>query len=73
MMFLMVKTRLEIVFPNFVVRRFTKNLGYEYIKSLKTILHYLKGLKQQEITYKAQNKLKKNRYFNCNWAKNKKS
>lgn len=50
-MFSMVKTRLDIAFAISVVSRFTKNFGHEHTKAVKTILQYLKGLREQEITY----------------------
>ena len=50
-MFFMVKTRPNISFANLITSRFVKNLGHQYIKAVKTIFHYLKGLKDQEIIY----------------------
>ena len=50
-MFFMIKTRPNIAFAIFITSRFTKNLRHQYIKTIKTILHYLKGLKDRDITY----------------------
>lgn len=51
LMFLMVETRLDIVFAIFVTSCFAKNLGYQHTKAVKTILQYFKGLNKQEIIY----------------------
>lgn len=43
-MFLIIETKFNIVFAIFVASYFAKNLGYQYLKAIKIILQYLKGL-----------------------------
>lgn len=71
--FSMVKTRPDIAFATSVARRFVKNPSHQHTKAIKTILQYLKGLRNREITYKGQSKLKVEGYSNFNWAGDKKS
>lgn len=67
-MFLMVKTRPDIVFAISLVSRFAKNLSHQYTKAVKTILKYLKGSKEREITYKGKEELKIEGYSDSNWV-----
>lgn len=71
--FSMVETRPNIIFATLVTRHFIKNPSHQHTKAIKTILQYLKGLKNREITYEGQSKLKVEGYFNFNWARDKKS
>lgn len=64
--FSMVKTRPDIAFATSVARRFVKNPSHQHTKAIKTILQYLKGLRNREITYKGQSKLKVEGYSNFN-------
>lgn len=50
----MVETRPDIAFAISVAVQFAKNPGYQYTRAVKTILRYLKGLKEQEITLGGQ-------------------
>lgn len=61
--FSIVETRPDIAFTISVASCFAKNLGYQHIKAIKTILQYLKGLNKQRITYGGQNKLLVEGYF----------
>lgn len=72
-MFFMVKTRPDIAFTILVISWFVKNPGYQYNKIVKTILHYLKGSKEQEITYNSQEELLIERYSDFDWADKKNS
>lgn len=72
LIFLIVKTRLNITFVTLIVSRFVKNLSYFYTKTVKTIFKYLIRNKNQGISYN-QNILKIKRYLDSNWASNKNS
>lgn len=61
--FLMVETRLDIVFTISVASCFVINLGHQQINVMKIILQYLKGLRDQDITYSDQKKLFINEYL----------
>lgn len=50
-MFLMVETRPNIAFVTLIVGQFAKNPGFQYIEVIKTIFRYLKGFRDQRITY----------------------
>lgn len=63
-MFSMVETRPNFAFATSVASYFAKNLGHQYTKAMKTILQYLKGLNEREITYGSRNKLLVERYSN---------
>lgn len=56
-MFSMVETRPEVVFAILVASRFVKNLGYEHIEVVKTILRYFKGSRDRDITYDGKDEL----------------
>lgn len=64
--FLIVETKSKIIFATSIANHFAKNLGHQYTKVIKTILHYLKDLRDQEITYKGHNKLRIEGYLNSN-------
>lgn len=72
-MFLMVETTSDIVFATFIASRFAKNPGHQYTKVVKTILQYLKGLKEYGITYSGQSELLIEGYSDFDWARDKKS
>lgn len=50
--FLIVKTKLDIIFATSLVSHFIKNLNHQYTKVTKTIFKYLKRLKDRRIIYK---------------------
>lgn len=50
-MFSIVETRPDIAYVMSVTSRFAKNLSYQHTKTVKIILQYLKGLRDQEIIY----------------------
>lgn len=54
----MIETRLDIIYTTLLVSCFVKNLSHQYIEAVKTILKYLKGLKNRGITYGGEEKLK---------------
>lgn len=49
--FSIIKTRPDIAFTTPVVAQFAKNRGHQYIKAVKSILWYLKGFKERNITF----------------------
>lgn len=73
LIFSMVEIRLDIAFSISILSRFAKNLSYQHTNIIKTILQYLKGFRNRDITYERQNKLFFERYSNFNWAGDKKS
>lgn len=73
LMFLMVETRPDITFINFITSRFVKNPGYQYTEVVKTILQYLKGLRKCEIIHSNKKKLLIKGYSDSDWAKDKKN
>lgn len=72
-MFSMVETRPDISFATSVASRFAKNPGHQHTKAMKTILRYLKGSRDQGITYGSQNKLLFEGYLDSDWAGDKDS
>lgn len=72
-MFSIVETRPNITFATSVASHFAKNPSHQHTKTVKTILQYLKGSKNREITYKNQSKLKVEGYSDSNWAEDKES
>lgn len=50
-MFLMVKSKLDVTFTTSVASRFGKNSSHLYIEVVKTTLRYLKGLRDPKIIY----------------------
>lgn len=66
LIFFIIKIRPNIALITLVVSRFAKNPRYLHIKAVKTILRYMKGLKQQDIIYKGQEKLLIKGYSNFN-------
>lgn len=73
LMFFIVETRPNIAFSTSIVSKFAKNLSCQYTEAIKTILWYLKGSRNRDITYEKQNKLLLKEYFDFNWAGDKKS
>ena len=71
--FSMVETKPDISFATSVASRFAKNPGYQHIKALKTIFHYLKSSRDQGISYGGQDKLLVERYSESDWAGDKDS
>lgn len=57
-MFSMVEIRLDIAYTTLLVSRFAQNPSHQHIEAVKTILKYLKGLKNRGITYGGEKKLK---------------
>lgn len=57
LMFSIMETRLDIAFATIIVSCFAKNPGHQYTEVVKTILRYLKGLREHGITYGSHNKL----------------
>lgn len=57
LIFLIIKTKVDITFTILTTSHFIKNLSHQYTKAIKIILRYIKGLKKQNITYKGQDKL----------------
>lgn len=70
--FLMVKTRPDIVYATSVVSRFTKNLSHLHSKAVKTIFCYLKAIRDVKIIYGGEQRgeLTIRRYSDSNWACN---
>lgn len=66
LMFSIVETRPNIAFATSITSCFAKNLGHQYTRAIKIILHYLKGLREWGITYGGQNKLLVEGYSNSN-------
>lgn len=56
-MFSIIKTKSNIAFTILITSYFAKNLNYQYIELVNKILKYMKGLRQQNITYKNYDKL----------------
>lgn len=55
-MFSIVETRPDIAFATSIIRCFAKNPGNHHNKIVKTILLYLKGLRERGIAYDDQSK-----------------
>lgn len=72
-MFLIIEIRPDIVFATCVVSYFAKNLGYQLIGAVKTILQYFKSSNRQGIIYDGQNKLLVKVYSKFDQARDKKS
>ena len=51
LMFSIVEIRPNIAFATSVASCFATNPGHQYTEAVKTILQYLKGSSEQEITY----------------------
>ena len=66
--FSMVETRPDIAFATSVASRFAKNPSHQHTEAVKTILRYLKGSKDQGITYGGQSKPKLEGYSDSDWA-----
>lgn len=49
LIFFLVETCLNITFATSTISLFAKNLSYQYIKAIKMVFHYLKGLWQRGI------------------------
>lgn len=73
LMFSMVETKPNIALAILVASCFAKNPSHQYNEAVKTILRYMKGSRQQGITYGGQDKLLVEGYSNSNWAGDKKS
>lgn len=71
--FSMVETRPDIAFATSVASRFAKNPSHQHTEAVKTILRYLKGSRDQGITYGGQSKLKVEGYSDSDWAGDKES
>lgn len=56
--FLIIEIRPDITFTTSLVNYFIKNLSHQYIKIIKIIFKYLKDLKDKEINYMRNKKLK---------------
>lgn len=69
----MVETRPDIAFANSDASCFAKNLGHQHMEVVKTILQYLKGLRDQKIMYGDKNELFIERYSDSDIASNKES
>lgn len=65
-MFSMVETRPDIAFATLLVSRFAKNPSHLHTEAVKTILKYLKGLKNRGIIYGGEEELKIEGYSNSN-------
>lgn len=50
--FLIIKTKSDIIFITLLASHFIKNLNHQYTKVTKTIFKYLKRLKDRRITYR---------------------
>lgn len=68
----MVETRPNIAFATLVISQFSKNLLKQHIKAVKTIIHYLKAIKNVGIIYGNKNggDFIIKGYSNSIWAKN---
>lgn len=70
----MVETRPNIAFSIAVVARFAKNSNHAHTKAVKTILRYLKGLMDRDITYSNDGEnLSIVGYSDSDWAGDKES
>ena len=56
-MFSMVETRPDIAFATSIASQSAKKPGHKHTKVVKTILRYLKGSREREITYGGQDEL----------------
>ena len=72
-MFSMVETRPDIAFATSIASRFAKNPDHQHTEAVKTILRYLKGSREREITYSGQEKLLVQGYSDSDWAGDKES
>lgn len=68
--FFIVETRPDIAFANSVISRFTKNSFHQHSKAMKTILQYLKTIRETRIMYDEEQRgdLIIKRYSDSNWA-----
>lgn len=75
LIFLIVETRPNITFTTLFMAHFSKNFSYQFTKTVKIILKYLKDSREQRITYSRTDKeaLKIQDYSDFNWANNKES
>lgn len=73
LIFSIVETKSDIAFATAVASCFSKNPLYKTTKTVKTILKYLKGLKQQKITYKGKEELKIQDYSDLDCVEDRKS
>lgn len=67
----MVETRPDIAFAILVISGFVKNLFWQYIEAMKTIMHYLKATKTVVIIYgngEGSGNLIIKGYSNSNWV-----
>lgn len=51
LIFLIVETRLNIIFATALIARFSKNSFHKHTKAVKTIFKYLKSSRKQGIIY----------------------
>lgn len=72
-MFFMLETRPDISFAISVASRFAKNPGHQHTEAVKTFFRYLKGSRDQGITYSGQDKLLVEGYSDSDWAGDKDS
>lgn len=73
LMFSMVETRPDIAFAISVASRFAKNPSHQLTEAVNTILRYMKGSRQRDITYGGQDKLLVEGYSDFDWAGDKES
>lgn len=66
--FSMIETNPDISFAISVASRFAKNPGHQHTEAVKSILQYLKGSREQGITYGGQDKLLVEGYSDSDWA-----
>lgn len=73
LIFSTIETRPDIAFATSIASRFAKSPSHQFTEAVKTILRYLKGSREQGITYGGQNKLHVEGYSDFDWTGVKKS
>lgn len=73
LIFSIVETKPDTAFAISVASRFAKNPSHQHTEAVKTILRYMKGSRQRDITYGDQDKLLVEGYSDFDWAGDKES
>lgn len=66
--YVMVKTRIDIAFTIFMVKRFAKNSSSEHFHTIDQILRWLTGSQDRGITFGEEEELKLVAYSDSDWA-----
>lgn len=56
LMFSIIKTRPDIALTIFIINHYAKNFSFQYIKTMKIIMRYLKTMRILGITYGGEEK-----------------